>query len=135
MRRVVTRAAAAALLTLGLGCSGGPAIYPVEGTVVFADGSPARELKGYTVEFERAERGAGKLVSAVGTVGPDGTFRLTTLKDGDGAYVGRHRVVVSPPATSGDGPAPSRIIPDRYGTFDASGLAAEVEPKANRVTL
>ena len=135
MRRVVT-CVAAMLSALALGCSaGGPQIYPVEGTVVFDDGAPAKALKGYAIEFERTEKVDGKLVSAVGTVGPDGTFRMTTLRDGDGAYVGEHRVVIGPPPTSGDGPAPSRIILGKYASFEASGLTATVGPKANRVTL
>lgn len=70
------------------GCgSHGPKTYPVSGEVVFEDGVV---LQGGLVEFSSAERE----MSATGRIGPDGKFRLTTVKDGDGAIAGLHRAIV-----------------------------------------
>src|SRR5581483_9851663 len=76
-----------------VGCGG--RTHPVEGKVVFKGSTdPARELAGYQVMFESAEQ----KVSANGVVQPDGTFRVGTFKDNDGAVPGKHRVALSPPS-------------------------------------
>lgn len=74
------------LLLLGCG-SRGPKTYPVTGEVVFEDGVI---LQGGLIEFSSAEQE----MSATGRIGSDGTFRLTTAKDGDGAISGVHRAIV-----------------------------------------
>src|SRR5262245_21539503 len=126
----------ATLLLAAVGCSGGPGIYPVEGVVVHADdASPAQELKGYTIEFESVNRVDGKMLSAVGTIGPDATFALTTNKPGDGALTGEHRVLTSLPVTSGDGPAPPRHVDAKYCAYETSGLRATVKPQKNKIEL
>ena len=69
---------------------------------------------------------------AVGFTGPDGRFSLKTFREGDGAVAGTHRVriamplVTDPAAAAAARPAP--VIPERCGSFDASGLIAEVVP-------
>ncbi|MFO0808960.1 MAG: hypothetical protein U0746_10080 [Gemmataceae bacterium] len=123
-------------LLLVLGCGGtGPRMVPVEGAVAFTDGSSVEVLKGYNVEFERVDRIDGKLVSSVGTLAADGSFRLTTTKPGDGAFEGNYRVVIGPPATTGDGPPPSKHLPPKYGAFDTSGLTTTIAPGSPRVML
>src|SRR5262245_35616364 len=71
------------------GC-GGDGIYPVEGKVVLADGSPATELKGALVTFNLPE----KQTSARGNIQADGTFRLTTNRPDDGALAGEYKVLI-----------------------------------------
>jgi ribosomal protein S12 len=61
--------------------------YPVQGQVVFADGSP---VKVGTVETKSVEHG----VQSTGSIGLDGRFTLTTYKPNDGAVEGQHRCVV-----------------------------------------
>lgn len=123
------------VLTLGgllalTGC-GGSSTLPVEGTIVFADTQqPARELAGYTVTFEQTEQ----KVSATGVVRPDGTFRLTTYKEEDGAVPGKHKVAITPPIPEVDTPAPPPLIPPRYSGLD-SGLEVEVKAGQPEVTL
>jgi hypothetical protein len=135
MTRRRLRVSALALLAV-VGCSGGPGFYPVEGVVVHADdASPATELKGYTVEFESVNRLDGKSLSAVGTIGPDATFTLTTNRPGDGALTGDHRVLISPPVVGGDGPAPPRHIDAKYCAYETSGLKAAVKPQSNKIEL
>ncbi len=76
------------LLPLCVGCNNGQLkTYPVQGKVVFADGSP---VKVGTVETKSVEHG----VQATGTINLDGTFTLTTYKPDDGAVAGQHRCVV-----------------------------------------
>jgi hypothetical protein len=75
------------------GC-GGKHVYPVEGQVVFKDGTP---LAGGWVVFEPMDPEVK--ASASGDIRSDGTFRLATHKNADGAFEGRYRVVVTPPLT------------------------------------
>src|SRR5947209_5023568 len=65
-------------------CAGcGSNTYPVEGKVVWADGSPITELAGGMVQFESEKLTPN--VSARGTIQPDGTFRIGTHNPDDGA--------------------------------------------------
>lgn len=97
------RLSIACLLSLALavtlmpltGCSGGrKAVAPVEGLVT-VDGKPASS--GY-VTFDPIGEGGdahpGK--SAMGAIGQDGRYQLSTYKQADGAIVGNHRVSVTP---------------------------------------
>lgn len=69
---------------LAAGCGGsGVKTYPVSGKVTFEDGSPL--TKG-TVVFESTT------MAAMGQIQPDGTYTLTTYKDGDGAPEGSYKV-------------------------------------------
>ncbi len=79
---------------------------------------------------------AGK--PSAGSVLPDGTFSLTTYEAGDGAVIGMHRVVFSPPpALVPDAPAGAHV-PAVKSPFD--GLVpkvSEVEIKSgdNPITI
>jgi hypothetical protein len=109
---------------LAAGCSG-PRLVPVEGAVVWPDGSPALDLGGGAVEFESADR----QTSARGEIGPDATFTLSSSKPGDGVPPGEYRVVVVPPPPPGE--APSRLIDPRFCKYDTSGLTYTVRPEKN----
>ncbi len=97
---------------------------PVTGTVRL-DGKPLhRGTVIFTPELGRA---------ATGEIQPDGSYRLSTYKSGDGALVGRHRVAViardDPPPAKGPmseevGPS---LIPEFYSDFVRSGLSFEVK--------
>src|SRR6476469_6411573 len=87
----------AVAVLLAAGCSAGSGIYPVEGQVVYADGSPATELKGYMVEFQLIDGTLdGRPASATGEIDGEGKFRLTTRTAFDGAVAGRHKVILTP---------------------------------------
>lgn len=73
----------AVIAVAGCGRSG---LHPVRGRVAFADGSPlptGRVVVSY---------GDGKASS--GSINPDGTFRVGTLKQSDGMRPGTYRVAV-----------------------------------------
>src|SRR5262245_50239130 len=70
------------------GC--GRKYYPVEGKVVWSDGSPATDLEGSQVVFDSPEL----KVSARGTVGADGSFTMTMINPDDGVPVGSYKVAI-----------------------------------------
>jgi hypothetical protein len=76
-----------AVLLAALGCGGKDRPVPVEG-VVTLDGKP---IAGAAVVF--TPEGRGRTASA--ETREDGSFRLTTFKDGDGAIPGNYKVLVT----------------------------------------
>jgi hypothetical protein len=132
----VGRAAAALALAACLAGCGGSGVYPVEGRVVWKDGTPAKELAGSQVVFDLAE----KQTSARGTIQADGTFRLTTNKPDDGALAGEHQVLVveigRKPLGGADATALAPGAMDaRYSDPSQALLRATVKPGTNPVTL
>jgi hypothetical protein len=71
----------------------GTSMVPVKGKVTFK-GKP---LTDGTITFEPDDFGR----AAHGNIQPDGSFVLTTFKDGDGAVRGHHRIAVSGSAKRG----------------------------------
>ncbi len=87
---------------------------PVKGTVTYK-GKP---LSKGVVTFE--PRSTGR--TATGEISPDGTYEMTTLKKGDGAALGKHRVSVS-----GTGPtAKTELVPKKYAEATTSKVEVEV---------
>jgi len=119
MRKASHSLALVAILGL-VGC-GGPYV-PVEGKIVYGDGSAAKELKEGTVEFEAVDQ----KISARGGIDAEGRFRMTTERSGDGCVPGKHRVVVTSKMEPGDKPTPVIILP-KYARFETSGLEVIVE--------
>lgn len=122
----------AAVLVSGCG-GGGP--YPVEGQVVWKDGSPATELAGSQVVFDIPE----KQTSARGVVQPDGSFGVSTTKPDDGALEGQHKVAIIETRKQQGGPDSSNIAPGvidpRFYDLKTSGLTATIKPGTNKVSL
>src|SRR5437588_12477893 len=78
---------------LFVGCNQGrPTAYTVEGTVTLRNGTL---LPGGIIELQPVDTELKKF-GAHGEVGPDGKFRLTTFREGDGAVAGEHRRVIQP---------------------------------------
>jgi hypothetical protein len=126
--------AALFLAVLQSGC-GGSGPYPVEGNVVWKDGSPAKELEGSQVVFDLPE----KQTTARGVIGPDGSFRLTTNKPNDGALAGEYKVLVLETRKQIGGPDSSNIAPgvldSRFYDPRTSDLHATVKPGLNKIML
>ncbi len=76
------------------GCGGGDSgTVKVSGTVKYADGTiPAGEIA--VIRFEPATPGP-KAKAASGDIKPDGSFVLTTMMPGDGAFPGEYKVTLS----------------------------------------
>jgi hypothetical protein len=120
------------LAVLALTGCGGKRTYPVEGKIVVKGSAfPVKDLSGYIVTFESQTENVG----ANGTVGPDGTFRVGTFKEGDGAVAGKHRVSLMPPMAEEGKRGPRMVLPARYYRFETSGLEVVVEPRKTEITL
>jgi hypothetical protein len=108
----------AALLLAAAGCGGQPKLAPVSGRV-FYRGVP---LPGGTIVYTPDEERGGRGPLAMGEVGTDGRFTLSTGRH-KGAVPGWHRITVAP-AGRGGGPA----LPLRYRDPEQSGWRLEVKP-------
>lgn len=109
-------------------------------------------VQGATVTFVARDESRGKEFTAVGFTDARGRFELKTFRPGDGAIAGSHRVMIEkhalvtgqsenekPPASreeyaaqqaaAGGRPRIVRELPAKYGSFDTSGLTAEVTEK------
>ena len=104
-----------ALLVVGCGRSDGPQTAPVKGTLTMA-GKP---LANVSVTFLPTQRGP----IATGNTNENGEFILTTVRPGDGAPIGSHKVALGAAEEGQKRPA----IPDRYGRPDTTDLTAEVK--------
>ena len=110
------------------GCSDRLETAPVEGKVL-CQGKP---LQFGSVMFQ-PDVGP----PATGVIGPDGTFRLTTYTNGDGAVIGKHRVRITcfesqrpdapPPDPNVEPGTGKSLIPTKYAVFATSGLEREVQ--------
>jgi hypothetical protein len=125
-RQIRTCVPVVALALLGLtGC--GPKMYPVQGKLVWPDGSTVKELAGGTVVFHREN----PPLSVRGEIKADGAFQLTSTTEGDGAPPGDYRVFVTEALPEqGDG-VPPRVLDPKYHSFESSGLTFTVKAEKN----
>jgi hypothetical protein len=135
-RRAGYPAAALVLVAALGGCGPGPGPFPVEGVVVWEDGTPAKDLHLSSVVFDMPE----KQTSARGIVQPDGTFSLMTSKPGDGALAGDYKVMVVEGARMPlGGPGSSLMAPgymdSKYADPRTTDLTATVKSGVNKITL
>lgn len=124
--------ASAAFFLVGLivvGCAE-PRYYPVRGVVQDESGATLKELDGAVVEFEAV----GQSVSAVGEIQPDGSFVMTSERDGDGCLPGEHRVVIGRVPVDGDRGALSVVDP-KYHRLETSELTVTVKKERNEIPL
>jgi hypothetical protein len=117
------------------GCSRGPKLVPVEGTVYLGD----NPLPFGSVMFQPKNGPPAR-----GKIQSDGSFYLTTHIDGDGATVGPYRVRVT--CYEGQNPESSQnsddeqplgrlLIPKRYTSYGTSELMVEVAADSGPVEL
>jgi hypothetical protein len=109
------------LLVLPLGgCGGGSAsatlgtTVPVKGQVTYK-GKP---LAGGNLTFEPEDGGR----EASGGIEADGSYTLSTFRQGDGAVLGVHRVAIQNAVLPGS----RRGIPVKYRSLGSSGIEVEV---------
>jgi len=107
-------------------------VYPVNGTVLRADGKPVSGGRIYFVPKDG-------LVTPDAPIGPDGTFALATSRSGEGAPAGEYKIRVEPDdPTLMSGKRPARggkrlPFPTRYLDEDSSGLTVAVKAGPNRL--
>jgi hypothetical protein len=130
IEHVFFRVAAVSLVLAGCQQQGLPPTVPVRGQVTL-DGIPL--TKGTVMFYPDRTRGtAGRM--AVGAIGPDGRFTLTSFHRGDGVILGHHVVAVvcetdPPTMAEASGSKPPRIrslIPTKYNGPRSSDLRVEI---------
>jgi hypothetical protein len=128
LRSAVSVLVVASIVILS-GCSDRRAVAPVEGKVTLNGES----LKFGSVSFQ-PEVGP----RATGLIQPDGTFRLSTYGNADGAILGKHRVSVTcaehqDPSkrkqADAEGMYSPSLIPQKYSFPETSGFRVEVKQK------
>jgi hypothetical protein len=112
-------------LSFGAGCSNQQMpTYPVQGRVIFPDGSTAHLGN---IEFQSLDYP----IRAHGIIQPDGSFQLTTYTENDGAIAGRHRCAIAQVVIVEDVPhfRPSLegVIDPRFGSYSTSGLEYDIQ--------
>jgi len=118
------RVAASVFMAVSIGCSSKHPTYPVSGRVTYPNGTP---LPGGTIDFDAVDL-KGNLANATGIIEKDGSFRVYTFQENDGAVVGKHRVAILPPPTSEErgGRRISNAVDSRFTEFESSGLTVTV---------
>lgn len=121
------------------GCSSGDIpTYPVTGHVAFEDGQSL--TTGGVVLCESLEvQSDGMAIMARAKIEADGTFELSTFDEGDGAVIGKHRVLVSAQRDADDyykrGIVPRPVIDERFEDYETSGLELVVEEGDNEFQI
>ena len=131
-------ATAALIMFMSSGCSEGPTVYPVHGRVVFDDGQPL--TTGGSVFFDPVDGGeGGEKANARGAIMEDGTFEMGTYAAADGAYPGKHRVMVKaqrdPNNTFEGSVVPLPVIDRRFENYDTSGIEITVQAGDNELEI
>lgn len=116
-----------------LGCSPSAPKYKVRGTVVYSDDKKPIPGGAIGIEFESTKPPYNRSSS---TVGPDGSFELSTSTQGDGALEGEHRIRFTG-TTSPQQPdakvALSAVMPIEYYEFSTSGLKFDIKPNDENI--
>lgn len=126
MNCVSALSSALAALCLTVGCGTKSEYLPVEGRVFYKD----KPLANGTVVFQPADG-----PPSVGRTTDDGIFKIEPNDRIKGARIGLNKVRISARAQPANGEsevALGRLLtPERYATFESSGLTAEVKPDGN----
>lgn len=118
------------LFSVMVGCNRGPKIVVAEGTVQFEDGSPVvvGTIETKSLQYEG--------VQATGKIERDGSFKLTTFVDGDGAAVGEHQCVivqfVMAEGLTGHQPTTQGVVNPKHRNYSTSGLQFTVPDEGTK---
>lgn len=126
--RLATGAVLLAALCLMAGGCAQRKIYPARGQIVDKAGNPIAGIKGSIIQMDCLDDKS----SASGTADEEGKFQLSTNAVGDGAHVGRHRVVILRPDRGPDVFVP-HVIDPKYEKFETSELTVVIEPRDNLI--
>lgn len=133
MPKILSSALTIIVIVALAGCGGEPGLARVKGRVSYK-GAPVTTGEIFFTPEEPGKRGSK------GLIGSDGSYALTTFDNGDGAYVGKHKVSVI--AQGPDKPVPPKmkdrmlpedmqgtgdpLVPRKYFSTQSSGLSADV---------
>jgi hypothetical protein len=108
------------------GCSSDPRgkLYPVQGKITLADGTPCPKGNVMLIPIE-ADPQAPSLPSSEGTIGPDGSYTLST-KGKPGVPAGKYRVVLSSGRERRALAKAWSVVPLQYTSEAKSPLEVEV---------
>ena len=111
-------------------------VYPVKGTVKYADGKP---LTDGWIEFT-SQAGETKGRNSNSNIDKDGSFEMETFARGKGAYAGPVTAVISEPASEFDPETggvknPGVKVLEKYKNYETSGLKYEIEKKDNTLNI
>jgi hypothetical protein len=98
-----TRITFVALVALAAGCGSGTSFAPVSGRVTL-NGAP---LANATVSFQPLAPDGSRNAApgSTGTTNENGEYKLVGPKGENGAWIGKHRVVITPAVEGGDSDA------------------------------
>ena len=131
-RPFAMRIAAGIACSVFAGCGSSSELAKVRGRVEF-DGKTLPTFEQAAVILQPS---GGRL--AKGIIANDGTFQLSTYRDGDGAVVGAAKISVSA-TVKASGKKADRypnlrwVIPEKFGNADTAGLTCEVMPGQENV--
>ena len=131
MTKFIGSIACLSLILAAFGCDAGRKTYHVEGTVLFEDGKPAKSLVGGLVSFESVADQS----NASGEIRANGSYRLMSTTGVDGVPAGKYRVLVMPPEPRDPDHPPPSELPDRYRSYERSGIEVMVEEKPNSIPI
>ena len=119
------------MFAMAAGCSdsGRPAVFPVQGQVLFEGKPPV----GAQVILHPVGKSGPDAVRPTGQVDSAGKFTLTTYSSNDGAPEGDYDVTVELWISKNDNPAVNHL-PSRYQQTKSSGLHARITPGENQLT-
>lgn len=102
--------------------------YPVKGRVIFKEnGQPA--AAGAQIWFESTQ--PPEYLRSMSAISNDGSFLLSTDREGNGSMAGEHRVRIDPTNSSGMNIEAelAKVIDRKYFEFRTSGLKVTVKEK------
>lgn len=131
MKNQISAALFSGIALVLLGCSNEPRTYPTKGKVVFKeDGKPFSGL----IYFEEVKPPHTRSMAYIQN---DGTFVLSTVREGSGSVAGEQVVRVDMDIPDGPGFAnKGRVVHPKYLEFSTSPLRVTVDPgKENNFTI
>ena len=103
------------LVLFGISGCGSQTLFPVSGKVTYKDGKPV--AAGFVI-FEPVNQKIG----ARGEIQADGSFRLGTHRENDGAMEGEYKVLVAPPPLPEEGKRRRSPIHPKYQDLQSTPL-------------
>ncbi|SFI96990.1 hypothetical protein SAMN05421753_11422 [Planctomicrobium piriforme] len=126
-RLLLSACAVLALVASGCG-KGTPPTGKVTGKVLL-DGEPLTTGSVLYIPNPTGQYASGK-------IDKDGSYSLTTFVNGDGAVLGKHRIIVSAvKEVKNEGDPVVPLTPSKYSNENTSGLEADVKKGENVVDL